>query len=246
MVFFFLCDTSLLNCILGLTLWIFCRELLGKLWLSGAYFMSLQSTPAALTFVLVTVHHCERFISECLANVGLPSISLHATSILMTGVCIGLDLPLFQALLSACHPFEDSGLRPWSRGLGWPGISVPLSFTVASLMTESPLIFWSRSLSLKRVLSQGDSEKSPSFASLNQWDPMGITLFLVSSVHLTSYQVSLLGSFEVLECQAWASQNLSSVRPRFLSILVQSVSIPTSDAYEKDVEWCGNDDESCE
>ena len=29
----------------------FCRKLLGKLWLSGAYFMSLQSTPAALTFV---------------------------------------------------------------------------------------------------------------------------------------------------------------------------------------------------
>ena len=219
---FFLCDTSLLNCILGLTLWIFCRELLGKLWLSGAYFMSLQSTPAALTFVLVTVHHCERFISECLANVGLPSISLHATSILMTGVCIGLDLPLFQALLSACHPFEDSGLRPWSRGLGWPGISVPLSFTVASLMTESPLIFWSRSLSLKRVLSQGDSEKITEFCII---EPMGSNGYNFVSCELRaldqlpgvfarflrSSRVSGLGLTESVQCQASLPLNTRSV-----------------------------------
>ena len=60
----------------------------------------------------------------------------HATSILMTGMCIGLDLPLFQALLSALHPFEDCGLRPWSQGLEWP------------------VIAGSRSLSLKCVLSR--------------------------------------------------------------------------------------------
>jgi hypothetical protein len=50
--------------------------------------------------------------------------------------------------------------------------------------TESPLIFWSRSLSLKCVLSQSDSDNIAEYCIIEPMGSNGYNLVLVSFVHL--------------------------------------------------------------
>ena len=93
---------------------------------------------------------------------------------------------------------------------------------VASLTTESPLIFWSRSLCLKRVLSQGDIEKITEFCMI---EPMGSNGYNFVSCELRaldqlpgvfarflrSSRVSGLGLTESVQCQASLPLNTRSV-----------------------------------